>query len=53
MTQMHQDALRCLIAMQVAVLEHCDEQLQETKAIAALEKCNKEWQKIVKELGRM
>lgn len=53
MNDTHQRALRCLIAMQIAVLEHADEDVAENQVIAALETCNKEWQKIVKQLGRV
>lgn len=53
MNQLHQRALRALIAMQVAVIEHTDEDVSGTVAIAALLECNAEWQKIVKELRKV
>lgn len=52
MNQLHQRALRALIAMQVAVIEHADEDVSGTVAIKALKECNAEWQKIVRELER-
>lgn len=52
MNQTHQRAIRILIAMQVAVLEHADEQLCENKIINALDLANREWQKILRELRK-
>ena len=49
MTNLHQRALRVLIAMQVAVIEHADEDLLEDKVVEALIECNKQWQKLMKE----
>ena len=53
MTEPHQRALRILIAMQVAVIEHCDEDIQGTVTIKALEEFNRAWQKTVKELSKL
>ena len=51
MTDLHQRALRCLVAMQVAVLEHNDyRDVDVTLAIRALEQANREWQKLLREL---
>jgi len=53
MTEIHQRALRILVSMQVAVIEHRDEDITVTVAIKALEDCNRAWQKIVKELSKL
>lgn len=52
MTNLHQRALRVLIAMQVAVIEHADESLNEDDVVKALQQCNAQWQKVVKEFAR-
>ena len=46
-------ALRTLVAMQIAVIEHCDEDVHGTQAIKALEECNRQWQKIMKEFTKL
>lgn len=53
MNSIHERAIRTLIAMQVAILEHIEESIEENKAIKAIEQINREWQKIIKELGKM
>ena len=50
MKPIHQRALRILVALQVAVIEHADEDLTENTSIKTLTECNREWQKLLKEL---
>lgn len=52
MNDLHQRALRALVALQVAVIEHADEDVLENKVIQAMTDCNREWQKIFKEFQR-
>lgn len=53
MGNLHQNAIRTLIAMQVAVIEHNDESLGVDKAIMALKKLDREWQKTLRELSKL
>lgn len=51
MLDVHQKLLRALVAAQVAVLEHADEQLDgEAKAKKALTQCLAEAQRLAKKL---
>lgn len=52
MTKTHEELLRALIAAQVAVIEHADEDVQENVAIMALDKCIKEIIRLNKKLKR-
>ena len=48
----HQKLLRALIAMQVAVLEHADEAVGDTRTMLALEECQQEITKRMKLLKK-
>lgn len=52
MDKLHVRALRTLAAMQVAVIEHNDEDISGSVTIKALLRCNKEWHIILKELEK-
>jgi hypothetical protein len=53
MDHLHTSAIRALIAMQVGVLEHNDENLTVHKAIEGIEAADREWRKILKEIRKL
>ena len=50
MNRLHQQAIRILIALQVAVLEHNDGDLGENVAMAAIDEADQAWQRILRQL---
>ena len=52
MNELHQRLLRALVAAQVAVLEHADEDINEREAIKGLEQATKTIVLLVKALKR-
>ncbi len=52
MTKIHQDIIRALIAAQVAVLEHADEDMGSHQAINAVVSCIKRAERLMKVLKK-